>query len=175
MRRASAGGLGLWMLAGIVLFSHMTRLHPRYVEGFTPAVAAMLGIGVAWTLDGTSDPASPAAQAQAQRRAASLRVTLLVVTLAIVVYYTERLLYGHPPDWWVTLAAALGASACAVLARVVRIPARLRSLLAPAGAMALALVAVLAMPLKADFTAIANRVSDAGLRRRAAGRASSVR
>ena len=33
---------------GIVLFSHMARLHPRYVEGFTPAVAAMLGIGAAW-------------------------------------------------------------------------------------------------------------------------------
>ena len=26
----------------------MIRLHPRYVEGLTPAVAAMLGIGVAW-------------------------------------------------------------------------------------------------------------------------------
>ncbi len=34
------------MLTGIVLFSHMIRLHPRYVEGFTPAVAAMLGIGL---------------------------------------------------------------------------------------------------------------------------------
>ncbi len=48
MRRASAGGLGVWMLTGIVLYSHMVRLHPRYVEAFTPAVAAMLGIGVAW-------------------------------------------------------------------------------------------------------------------------------
>ena len=26
----------------------MIRLHPRYVEGFMPAVAALLGIGVAW-------------------------------------------------------------------------------------------------------------------------------
>lgn len=159
MRRAAAGGLGLWMLAGVVLFSHMARLHPRYVEGFTPVVAAMLGIGLAWALGSAStDPASPT-----ERRAANLRVALLVVVLAIVVYYTERLLYGHPSEWWVTLAAALGASACAVLARVAGVPARARSLLAPAGAMALALVAVLAVPLKADFTAIANRVSDAGL------------
>jgi len=37
VRRAVAAGLGLWMLTGIVLFSHMARLHPRYVEGFTPA------------------------------------------------------------------------------------------------------------------------------------------
>ena len=48
MRIAVAAGLGLWMLTGIVLFSHMARLHPRYVEGFVPAVAAMLGIGAAW-------------------------------------------------------------------------------------------------------------------------------
>jgi 4-amino-4-deoxy-L-arabinose transferase-like glycosyltransferase len=159
MRRAAAGGLGLWMLAGVVLFSHMVRLHPRYVEGFTPVVAAMLGIGLAWALGGEgTDPASPT-----ERRAANLRVALLVVVLAIVVYYTERLLYGHPAEWWVTLAAALGASTCAVLARMAGVPARARSLLAPAGAMALTLVAVLAVPLKADFTAIANRVSDAGL------------
>jgi 4-amino-4-deoxy-L-arabinose transferase-like glycosyltransferase len=162
MRRAAAGGLGLWMLAGVVLFSHMARLHPRYVEGFTPVVAAMLGIGLAWALGGASaNPDSPAGQAE--RRAANLRTALLVATLAIVVYYTERLLYGHPAVWWVTLATALGASACAVLARLAHVPARARSLLAPAGAMALALVAVLAVPLKADFTAIANRVSDAGL------------
>ena len=38
----------MWLLTGVVLFSAMARLHPRYVESFTPAVAAMLGIGVAW-------------------------------------------------------------------------------------------------------------------------------
>src|SRR5262249_34354315 len=48
IRRAAAAGIGLWLLTGLVLFSHMERLHPRYVEGFTPAVAAMLGIGLAW-------------------------------------------------------------------------------------------------------------------------------
>jgi 4-amino-4-deoxy-L-arabinose transferase-like glycosyltransferase len=48
LRRALGLGLVLWLLTGLVLFSQMTRLHPRYVEGFTPAVAALLGIGVAW-------------------------------------------------------------------------------------------------------------------------------
>ncbi len=162
LRRASAGGLALWMLAGIVLFSHMVRLHPRYVEGFTPAVAAMLGIGLAWALAtpgaGTGPGAVPADDGSAR-----LRLALLAVTLAIAVYYAERLLYGTPGEWWIALAGALGAIACAVLARVPRVPARLRSLLAPAGAMALALVAVLAIPLKADLTAIKDRVSDAGL------------
>jgi 4-amino-4-deoxy-L-arabinose transferase-like glycosyltransferase len=162
LRRASAGGLALWLLAGIVLFSHMVRLHPRYVEGFTPAVAAVLGIGLAWVLArpgaGTGPGALPAKDWSARPR-----LVLLVAALAIAVYYAERLLYGTPGVWWVTLVGALGAIACAVLARVPRLPSSLRSLLAPAAAMALALVAVLAIPLKADLTAISDRVSDAGL------------
>jgi 4-amino-4-deoxy-L-arabinose transferase-like glycosyltransferase len=160
MRRAAAGGLGVWMLAGIVLFSHMIRLHPRYVEGFTPAVAAMLGIGLAWVLSGTGDrlPAT-----RSLPGSAGLRLAWLVVTLALAVYYSERLLYGHPSAWWIALAGALGAIACAALADIPQVPARLRALLTPVAAMALALVAVLAIPLKADLTAIHDRVSDAGL------------
>jgi hypothetical protein len=48
MQRATAIGIFVWLLTGIVLFSAMARLHPRYVESFTPAVAGMFGIGVAW-------------------------------------------------------------------------------------------------------------------------------
>jgi 4-amino-4-deoxy-L-arabinose transferase-like glycosyltransferase len=48
VRRATAIGVFVWLFTGIVLFSTMVRLHPRYVESFTPAVAAMYGIGVAW-------------------------------------------------------------------------------------------------------------------------------
>jgi 4-amino-4-deoxy-L-arabinose transferase-like glycosyltransferase len=162
MRRAAAGGLTVWMLAGIVLFSHMIRLHPRYVEGFTPVVAAMLGIGLAWVLSGTAiDTHAPATRSYS--RSTSLRLAWLVVTLAIVVYYSERLLYGHPSEWWIALAAALGAIACAALAGLPQVPMRLRALLSPAAAMVLALVAVLAIPLKADLTAITDRISDAGL------------
>jgi 4-amino-4-deoxy-L-arabinose transferase-like glycosyltransferase len=46
VQRATAIGLFVWLLTGLVLFSAMARLHPRYVESFTPAVAALLGIGV---------------------------------------------------------------------------------------------------------------------------------
>ncbi len=161
MRRAAAGGLGVWMLAGIVLFSHMIRLHPRYVEGFTPVVAMMLGIGLAWALSGTRTETRP--PETGFPGFASLRMAWLVVTLAIAVYYSERLLYGHPGEWWIALAAALGTIACALLARSPRLPSRLRALLTPAAAMTLALVAMLTIPLKADLTAITNRVSDAGL------------
>ncbi|MGA9875342.1 MAG: glycosyltransferase family 39 protein [Solirubrobacteraceae bacterium] len=48
VRRATTVGVLVWLITGIVLFSAMARLHPRYVESFTPAVAAMFGIGVAW-------------------------------------------------------------------------------------------------------------------------------
>ncbi len=40
--------IGLWIVTGAVFFSVMTRLHPRYVEAVTPAIAAGVGIGVAW-------------------------------------------------------------------------------------------------------------------------------
>ncbi|HEY4897111.1 MAG TPA: hypothetical protein VII01_13575, partial [Solirubrobacteraceae bacterium] len=146
VRRAVAAGLGLWMLTGIVLFSHMERLHPRYVESFTPAVAAMLGIGIAWV---------------ASRRG-MLRLGVLVAGLAITIYYAERLLYGRPDEWWIALAGALGAIAFAALARVSGPPSRLRSLLAPGGVMAMTLIAVLAVPVSADITAINNHVTDAG-------------
>ncbi|HEX7609046.1 MAG TPA: glycosyltransferase family 39 protein [Solirubrobacteraceae bacterium] len=144
MRRAGAAGLGVWMLSGIVLFSQMARLHPRYVEGFTPAVAGMLGIGVAWA-------ASPRGR---------WRLAILAGSLLITVYYAERLLYGTPGAWWVALLAALGAVG---LAAIARIPGRsVSSLVAPAGVLALTLVAVLAIPLSADVTAINDGVTDAG-------------
>ncbi|HEU0251034.1 MAG TPA: glycosyltransferase family 39 protein [Solirubrobacteraceae bacterium] len=44
--RAVAIGVFVWLATGVVLFSQMARLHPRYVESFTPAVAAMIGIGI---------------------------------------------------------------------------------------------------------------------------------
>jgi hypothetical protein len=48
VQRATTAGMFVWLLTGVVLFSEMARLHPRYVESFTPAVAGMFGIGVGW-------------------------------------------------------------------------------------------------------------------------------
>ena len=101
-RFAAAASLSLWTLTGIVLFSDMTRLHPRYVEGFLPAVAAMLGIGVAW--------------AASQRSRA--RIAALIIALAVAVYYAERLLYGRPAAWWITLGGALGAIALVIVGQL---------------------------------------------------------
>jgi 4-amino-4-deoxy-L-arabinose transferase-like glycosyltransferase len=152
-RRAAAGGLGVWMLTGIVLYSHMVRLHPRYVEAFTPAVAAMLGIGVAW--------ATTALASAAWER---VRLAILTVTLAVLVYYGERLLYGTSAEWWAVLLAALCAAALAAIALSPGASARPRALAAlSVGAMTSTLAAVAVIPVKADLTAIRDRVSDAGL------------
>jgi hypothetical protein len=147
LRLAAAAGLPLWTLTGIVLFSQMARLHPRYVEGFTPPVAAMLGIGVVWAGSGRG----------------RVRLIALGLALAATVYYVERLLYGTASVWWIVLAAALGAICLAALARLAGLGRERESAALLSGAtIALLLVAVLAEPFNADLTAIHNNVSDAG-------------
>ncbi|HWX95813.1 MAG TPA: glycosyltransferase family 39 protein [Solirubrobacteraceae bacterium] len=146
LRRAGAVCLGVWTLTGIALFSEMSRLHPRYVEAFTPAVAAMFGVGLAWAV-------IPRGRA---------RLAILLGTLAITIVYAERLLYGTPGAWWIALFAALGAATFALLARLPSLEPDLRSVLAPTGTLVLALIAFLAVPLSADVTAIDNHVTDAG-------------
>jgi 4-amino-4-deoxy-L-arabinose transferase-like glycosyltransferase len=146
MRRAVAAGLAVWLLTGIALFSDMARLHPRYVEGLVPAVSATLGIGAAW----------------ATSSAGRARLLTLIVAMAALVVYGERLLYGRPQSWWIALAGALAAVAVAVFARL-RANASARTLALLAGAtLALTLLAIVAIPLGIDRTAIENRVSDAG-------------
>jgi 4-amino-4-deoxy-L-arabinose transferase-like glycosyltransferase len=151
MRVAAAAGLSLWTLTGIALFSQMTRLHPRYVESFVPAVAALLGIGVAWAC--TTDRRSAYSRA---------RLIALIVALVASVYYIERLLFGRTGVWWVALASAVGAIALAALARVgARDDGKLGGWLA-AATIALTLVTIGALPLSADITSIDNGVTDAG-------------
>jgi 4-amino-4-deoxy-L-arabinose transferase-like glycosyltransferase len=146
-RRAVAAGLVVWTATGIALFSEMARLHPRYVEGFLPAVAALLGIGVAWAASGTG----------------RARLIALGVALAASVYYVEQLLYGRPGVWWLTLAGALGALAFATLARLSpRASSTARVALISGATIAMTLLAVLALPVSVDVTAIENRVGDAG-------------
>jgi len=142
MRRAVAGGVSLWVLTGIVLFSHMARLHPRYVEGFTPAVAVLLGIGVAWAATGRS----------------RLCLAALTIALAASVYYVERLLYGFTGVWWITLVAACGAIGLALLARFHEGHSNLLN----GATIALALTSVLALALSVDITSIDSGVTDAG-------------
>jgi len=146
MRRAVAAGLTVWLLTGIVLFSHMARLHPRYVEGLVPAVTATLGIGLAWATSSSG----------------RARLIALIIGIAALIYYGERLLYGRPGSWWIALAGALGALVFAGLARVRVNPSPRSSALLAGGTLALALLAIAAIPIAVNITAIENRVSDAG-------------
>jgi hypothetical protein len=136
----------LWTLTGILLFSEMARLHPRYVEVFVPAVAAVLGIGAAWAT-------SPNGR---------FRLAVLAVALVGMIIYAERLVYGTTPAWWVALMGAMGAITCGALARLRDIATRLRGVLVPRATLALTLVAVLAIPVSADVTAIDTHVTYAG-------------
>jgi len=146
LRRAAAAGFGLWILTGVVLFSHMARLHPRYVEAFTPAVAAMLGIGVAW----------------AATRGGWLRVAVVAAAGLVAVAYSERLLYGTPATVWLALLAALVAIGLACAAILLGKGSAARASLLSGGIVAALLVAVLAVPLKADVVAIETHTTDAG-------------
>jgi 4-amino-4-deoxy-L-arabinose transferase-like glycosyltransferase len=146
LRLALAAGLGLWLLTGIGLFSHMARLHPRYVEGLVPAVAATLGIGIAW----------------ASQPRGRLRPAVLVLALVASVYYAERLMFGTPTVWWIALAAPCAALLAAALARVPALPVRLRAVLAPGVVLALSLIAMLALSVNTDLRAINDHVTDAG-------------
>jgi 4-amino-4-deoxy-L-arabinose transferase-like glycosyltransferase len=48
LARAGAAAMAVWLLTGLVLFSAVTRLQIRYLEGFTPAIAVALGAGTVW-------------------------------------------------------------------------------------------------------------------------------
>lgn len=149
---ALAGGLLVWLASGIVLFSAMARLHPRYVEAFTPAVAAVLGVGLAWVT--------------APIRGEWARPALLAGGLLAITAYAEHLLYGTIAVWWVVAAATLGAVAVGAW---IWAAGRGRTELgygpSPALGSALSLltvVAVLAIPVMASIDAIREKVSDAG-------------
>ena len=166
LRWATAAGVVLWTLTGMVLFSDMVRLHPRYVEGFAPALAALLGIGVAWaagvdrasTVRAQPAHAATAGEQPARSTGDRTRLIMLAVALAGCVYYVERLEYGLTVVWWITLAAACAAIALATIARL--FPARAGAL--SGATLAFALATVAALPVAVDFSSIENDVGDAG-------------
>ncbi len=89
---AGAAFFGTWLLIGVALLSHMQRMQPRYLDAVVPAIAAVVGIGIA-------------ALAGAPGRVA--RLTLVASAAAVVV---AGILLGHPPSWLAVpaLAAAAG-------------------------------------------------------------------
>jgi len=136
LKRAVGIGLVVWLITGLVLFSQMLRLHPRYTEGFTPAVAALVGIGIAW----------------ATQPRGRIRLAIFALAMAIMLAYAAHLLYGTPALWWAMLACALAAVLLTWFDRVDT----------GVAAVVLALAAVLAVPAAASVRAVERHVSDAG-------------
>jgi 4-amino-4-deoxy-L-arabinose transferase-like glycosyltransferase len=137
VERALCASLLLWLALGVVLFSAMARLHPRYTEGFTPAVAAAAGIGVAWAL----------------RDGFWQRLFVIVAALALTLY-GRYLLGGAASAWQLGAAGAIVAIAALWLR-----PERVRVALLAAGLG----LAALALPLQVDASLIGNHEFDSGV------------
>ncbi len=75
LRRTVTAGFGVWLVCGFVFFSIQGWLRIRYLEALSPAVAACLGIAVAWLVE---------AVAQGWTRRPMAASTLTAVTLAAI-------------------------------------------------------------------------------------------
>jgi 4-amino-4-deoxy-L-arabinose transferase-like glycosyltransferase len=133
--------LAVWLVAGVGLLSHMQRLQPRYLEAATPAIAAVVGVGVAWL----------SAQALPRRRLAAAALVGAVAVSAI-----GAVLLAHPPAWAVVVALGAVVGCGAVAAS--RAWAQRMTALAILG-----LVAVLAVPASGAVTVARQHRSDAGV------------
>jgi len=140
-RRAVGWGLGAWLVIGAVVASFMGRQWPRYLEAFTPAVAAVLGIAIV-----------SIGQAAAHRRRASLALCACAVTAALAGPLTGA---DRGPATTVAITAAL----CAVVLAAVAIWAPRRDRLA-AGATALIVVAALAVPASTSLRLVRTGAGD---------------
>lgn len=153
-RRAAVIALTVWLLTGLVLFGHMTNLRARYLEAFTPAVAAVLGIGVALLA---------AAAARGKIAAAAALAVGLVASPLVLQRLTTPPAAGPSP-----LAIAAGVAAAAIAVAAVAVPrlAPGARRLARYGAIpvaALALVSLLAQPASSSARAVRRHQSDAGI------------
>jgi 4-amino-4-deoxy-L-arabinose transferase-like glycosyltransferase len=138
---AGAVFIGTWLVLGVGLLSNMQRLQPRYLEAATPAIAAVVGVGLA-------------ALVQAARsRTAPGSTTLVAATAAAAV---GGALLAHPPAWAVVVALAAVAG-CGAVAAVRARPQRATALAV------LGLVAVLAVPASGAIAVARQHRSDAGL------------
>ena len=115
LRRAGALAIALWLVTGAVGFSLMGRLEVRYLEAFTPAIAAALGAGVAMLGD-----VAPGTRLRAAALAAFAFAAGYAVYLAADDAVLEALI----------VVAALAAGVCLVKRAAIAVPLALTALLA---------------------------------------------
>ncbi len=141
-RLALAGAvfLGTWLVLGVGLLSYMQRMQPRYLEAATPAIAAVVGVGLAWLVGAA--------------RSRGLGAAALVAAVAVAA--VGGVLLAHPPAWAVVVAVA-AVVGCGIVAAARAWPQRTTALAV------LGLVAVLAVPVAGAVTVAAQHRSAAGL------------
>jgi 4-amino-4-deoxy-L-arabinose transferase-like glycosyltransferase len=115
LRRAGAFAIALWLVTGAVGFSAMGRLEVRYLEAFTPAIAAALGAGIAMLGD---------------RAPAGRRRGLMLAALAAAAAYAIYLAAGQAALQALVLAAALAAAIAVTRRRKIAVPLAAAALLA---------------------------------------------
>jgi 4-amino-4-deoxy-L-arabinose transferase-like glycosyltransferase len=136
--RAATAMWGTWLVVLLVVFSASTTINPYYTAALSPAIAALVGMGLALAWE---------------HRTSSLARRAVAATVAVTCGYAIWLLpsggvgviSGLPE-----IVAVLGLAAVAVLL----LPARL---LTRAGAIALAAVALVAVPAAASVSVVAKR------------------
>jgi 4-amino-4-deoxy-L-arabinose transferase-like glycosyltransferase len=149
--RHAATALLVWLGIGFVLFSAMARLHPRYTDGFTPAVAAAAGIGLAWVARAGSRPTR---EGLAARLAGALAAVGLVL-------YGHFLLGSTSSIWRITALAGIAALVAAVVPLPATVAETVGGRRGPALAVAL-LVCALLMPVQIARGLVIHHEDDAG-------------
>ena len=143
LQRAGVVWIAVWLGAGVVLFSEMGRLHSRYLEAMTPAIAAAAGVGVT-------------ALASRSRRHA-LPALLLIVAAAVSAAIALHI-SAAPPAAVIIAVAGIAIAATGLAVR--RSPRRLAT--APALLAVGALVAVLAAPTAGAIHVVRQGSSNSG-------------
>lgn len=130
-RRAGAIFFGLWLVIGVALFSHMGRLHPRYEDAFTPAVAGCVGMGLAFL-------------SERFERDAIARWALVIAVFAVAVLAPGIATPSHPSGEMPPAIGLVALAAAAVLALLatglVTLPRVRASVVGALGAIAVLLV-----------------------------------
>jgi 4-amino-4-deoxy-L-arabinose transferase-like glycosyltransferase len=151
---ATAAGIALWLITGTILFQRMQGLRARYLEAFTPAVAAALGIGVALLATRAARGRLSAAIALA---AGLLATPLVVNALASNHHFTK------PPAVGIGAGVAAAVLALGLVAATHVLPSSKRA--APAVAVllaSLALVSLLAASTSYSRRLIVSHTTDSG-------------
>ncbi|MEA2169717.1 MAG: hypothetical protein QOF76_3017 [Solirubrobacteraceae bacterium] len=142
VRRALGWGIAAWLVVGTLVASFMGRQWPRYLEAFTPAAAAVLGVGIV-SLAGA-----------ATRRGHAL---VALGTCATVAAFAGRPSGGGPPRAF-ALATALAALAVVTVGSGA-LRAAWRRPLVVAGTV-LALAAALAVPFAVSVRVVRSGMGD---------------